>query len=161
MLNTFMLPKLELALHYVTGPQALRWFAQCDRLLVGCIKPSVGSQLQLSHSAVALTLGLILPSWLEAAVKTSELFVRMNSSDARWAHLGRIMLRQQCGDSISAESSLPRASESSLIRLVFMITRANEVEAGSDWPTCSGARAILSTELAQTEQLRFRIQCNV
>ena len=57
---------------------------------------------------MALTLGLILPSWLEAAVKTSELFVRMNSSDARWAHLGRIMLRQQCGDSISAESSLPR-----------------------------------------------------
>ena len=47
----------------------------------------------MSHSIVALCSGVILPSWLEATSKVSELFIRLNSHDPRWAGLGRLMMR--------------------------------------------------------------------
>jgi hypothetical protein len=62
--------------------------------------------LRLSHSALALTLNLTLPSWLEASVKVSELFLRMNSDDPRWGHLGRMVLRLQVGPDINSSSAL-------------------------------------------------------
>jgi hypothetical protein len=85
MFNIFLLPKLELALHYVHGAGTSKWVKDLDRLLIGCIKHISHSPLRLSHSAVALTLHLTLPSWLEVAIKVSELFIRMNSNDDRWA----------------------------------------------------------------------------
>ena len=68
MFNVFLMPKLELALHYVHGPGTRKFIQNCDRTLVGCIKHAVSSPLQLSHRAVAHSLGIILPSRLEAAV---------------------------------------------------------------------------------------------
>ena len=107
MFNVFLLPKLELALAYVHGPGCSSWLKDCDRLLIGSVKHAAGSLLSLSHSAVALSLGLVLPSWLEASVKVSELFLRMNSSDPRWGRLGRVAFRQQCGSSVTAATLLP------------------------------------------------------
>lgn len=48
---------------------------------------------------MALSAGFILPSWLEVAVKISELFIRMNTvrDDDRWSHLGRLMMTHQVG----------------------------------------------------------------
>ena len=71
---------------------------------MGCIKHAAQSPLKLSHSALALTLGVNLPSWLETAVKVSELFLRLNSTGCRWGHLGRLLWRQ----------SLPLASDAAL-----------------------------------------------
>ena len=93
MFNAFLLPKLELALRYVHGAGTTEWIKACDRMLVGCIKHIAASPLKLSNTAVALSTGLMLPSWLEAVVKVSELFIRMNSIDARWGSLGRMLLR--------------------------------------------------------------------
>ena len=104
--NCFLRPKLELALHYVHGPDTTSWLQECDRILVGYIKHASSSLLRLSHSAVALTVGLVLPSWLEPSIKVSELFFRMNSSDARWGHMGRVVMRQQCGSDITDGDSL-------------------------------------------------------
>ena len=93
--NIFLLPKLEIALHYTHGIGTAKWIKDCDRLLVGVIKHIATSPIRLSHSAVALCTGLKLPSWLETSVKVSELFLRMNSSDGRWGHLGRILMQSQ------------------------------------------------------------------
>jgi hypothetical protein len=76
MFNTFLLPKLELSLRYVHGQGASSWVKSCDRMIIGCIKHLVSAPIKLSHTAVALSLGLILPSWLETSVKASELFLR-------------------------------------------------------------------------------------
>jgi hypothetical protein len=38
MFITFLLPKLELAFHYVHGPGTSQWIQDCDRLLVGSLK---------------------------------------------------------------------------------------------------------------------------
>lgn len=124
MLHVFLLPKLELALHYVHGPGTSTWIRQCDSLLIGCIKHAVASPIRLSHTAVACALGLRLPSWMEVSVKVSELFVRMNSSDPRWGQLGRITMRQQFGSTIDAHSSTPtRDTTSQLGRTVYLIKR--------------------------------------
>ena len=104
--NCFLQPKLELALHYVHGTGTTDWLRNCDRILIGYIKHASSSLLQLSPSAVALAVGLVLPSWLEPSIKVSELFFRMNSSDLRWGHLGRVIMRQQCGCDISDADSL-------------------------------------------------------
>jgi hypothetical protein len=95
MFDVFLLPKLELALHYVHGLGTRKFVKGCDSIIVGCIKHAVSSPLQLSHRAVARALGVILPSRLEVAVKVSELFLRINSSqpDCRWGRLGRLLLR--------------------------------------------------------------------
>jgi hypothetical protein len=85
MFNTFLLPKLELALRYVSGPSTTAWLKKCDAILVGSMKHAAASPLCLSHSAVALSLRFTLPSWLETAVKVSELFLRMNSITCRWS----------------------------------------------------------------------------
>jgi hypothetical protein len=61
MFNVFLITRLELALHYVHGPNTSAWIKDCDRMLIGCIKHIVSSLLHLSHSAVALTLHLVLP----------------------------------------------------------------------------------------------------
>ena len=94
MFNVFLLPKLELALRYVHGPDTNRFVSLCDAAIVGCVKHAVASPLRLSHSAVALPLHINLPSWIETSAKVSELFVRMNSTQCRWGRLGRILMRQ-------------------------------------------------------------------
>ena len=106
--NAFLLPKLDLALHYVAGKGTKQWLKKCDRMLVGCIKHAVAMPVRPSHSAVALTTHLRLPSWMEVAVKVSELFLRVNSSDARWGALGRTLLRDVCATRFSPDT-LPRA----------------------------------------------------
>ena len=93
MFKTFLAPKLELAMHYVNGRGTSDWINACDRIIIGSIKHAVSSPIHLSHCAVASLLQLILPSWLECSVKVSQLFLRMNSTDARWGALGRMMLR--------------------------------------------------------------------
>lgn len=77
-------------------------------MLIGCIRHIAKSPLRLSHSAVALTLHLILPSWLETSIKVSELFFRANSTDGRWGELGRIILRREGLATIDAATSLPQ-----------------------------------------------------
>jgi len=72
----FLLPKLELALRYITGPQVNTWLQSYDTTLVGCIRHAIASPLRLSHAAVALAVGFLLPSTLEVAIKVSELFIR-------------------------------------------------------------------------------------
>jgi hypothetical protein len=104
MFNVFLLPKLELALHYVHGCDTIEWVMNLDRLLIGSIKHAVKSPLMLSHSAVALAIGLTLPSWLdrETSAKVSEVFLRMNSSDLRWSSLARMLMRKHCPASIDS-----------------------------------------------------------
>lgn len=116
--NIFLLPRLELSLHYVHGPGTRAWIADCDRILIGCLKHAASSPIRLSHTALALALNLTLPSWLEASVKVSELFLRLNSSDPRWGFLGRITMLQQCGASVDSSCPLSRADtpKSSLMR---------------------------------------------
>jgi exonuclease III/ribonuclease HI len=116
MFNVFLLPRLELALHYVHGPHTSRWIHTCDQLLVGCIKHAASSPLKLSHSAVALTTGLLLPSWQEVSVKVSELFLRMNSSDPRWGLLGRTRMRNECKSTVNEHSQLPLADNGTLLQ---------------------------------------------
>ena len=113
MLNVFLLPKLELALHYVHGAGTSKWIADCDRILIGAIKHAVKSPIKLSHTSVALTVGLTLPSWLEVSVKVSELFLHMNSSDQRWGRIGRMLMRLQIGSTVSEATPLPRTNSGS------------------------------------------------
>ena len=61
MFNVFLLPKLELALRYITGPMVNTWIQQYDAALIGSIKHTIASPLSLSHSAVALTAGISCP----------------------------------------------------------------------------------------------------
>ena len=75
MFNVFMLPRIELALHFVVGAGVVEWINSLDRLLIGCIKHLSRSGLMLSHTALALTLHLHLPSWMEVCVKVSEMFI--------------------------------------------------------------------------------------
>ena len=102
MFNVFLLPRMELALHYVHGPGTSAWIHMCDKLLIAAIRHRASSPVKLSHSAIALATHTLLPSWLEVSIKVSELFLRMNSKDERWGALGRIMLREQCGSQINA-----------------------------------------------------------
>jgi len=53
MFSVFLLPKLELALRYITGPQVNAWIHGYDAALVGSIKHIIASPLSLSRSAVA------------------------------------------------------------------------------------------------------------
>ena len=41
MFNVFLMPKLELALHYVHGPGHAQFRQSCNSILVGCIKHAV------------------------------------------------------------------------------------------------------------------------
>ena len=121
MFNVFLLPKLELALHYVHGAGTSKWVKDLDRLLIGCIKHVAQSPLRLSHSALALTLHLTLPSWLEVSIKVSELFLRMNADDGRWAPLGRYIMRQDCTSTVDSDTPLPRADNgSALTRAAYL-----------------------------------------
>ncbi len=98
--NIFLLPKLELAFHYVHGEGTEEWLNKCDSLMIGAIKHNIKTPIQLSHTVIALSLGLRLPSWMEIAIKVSELFLRINSKDdIRWSHLGRISLWNNCKQS--------------------------------------------------------------
>ena len=108
MFNVFLVSRLELALHYVHGPGTSAWIKKCNRCIIGCIKHLAESPIQLSHSALALSLHLVLPSWLEISIKVSELFLRVNSSDPRWGELGRIIMRSECPPSIDHSTVLPR-----------------------------------------------------
>jgi hypothetical protein len=112
--RVFLLPKLEIALHYCTGLGTAEWIKHCDRALISCVAHTAGSLLSLSNSAVASALGMTLPSWLEAATKVSELFVRANTPDHdRWAILGRAQLMQAAPVSMSAETISNRGANSS------------------------------------------------
>jgi hypothetical protein len=123
MFNVFLITRLELALHYVHGPNTSAWIKDCDRMLIGCIKHIVSSLLHLSHSAVALTF-LVLPSWLETSVKVSELFLRMNSSDPRWGELGRTIMRDGGLSTVDSTTSLPRPDSGSRItRAAYLAVR--------------------------------------
>jgi ribonuclease HI len=123
--SVFVLPKLELALHFAHGPGTAAWLKSCDRSLVGCIKHAATSFLKLSHSAVALALGFHLPSWMEASIKVSELFLRMNSSDARWGHIGRLALRHESLADVNAATPVPRPDTSSrLARAAYLAVRS-------------------------------------
>ena len=112
--NTFLLPKLELGLRYISGPRVKGWLAGYNATLVGSIKHAVGSSLRLSHSAVALSAGFILPSWLEIAVKVSELFIRMNTvrENDRWSRLGRLVLLHQVGSDVSKRNLVNKDPDS-------------------------------------------------
>ena len=116
MFNVFLLPKMEAALHYAHGPGAAKWMQTCDRMLNSCIQHAAGSPVTLKYSAVALVLGFHRPSWLEASVKVSELFLRMNSSDARWGHIGRLAMLRECTAVVSAAGVLPQPDCSSRLR---------------------------------------------
>jgi len=122
--NTFLLPKLDLGLRYICGAQANGWVKSYDALLVGSIKHVVASPLRLSHSAVALTARFALPSWLEVAIKASELFIRMNSTGCRWGLLGRRLMRQALQVGAVAEPlpdrRRPSTSSSRLARAVAL-----------------------------------------
>jgi len=120
MFNVFLLPKLELALHYVHGSGTTDWVLNCDRLLIGAVKHAANSPIRLSHTAVALTLNMVLPSWLETAIKISELFLRMNSTDSRWGQLGRIIMRQEKTDSLPCINS---AHETQVTRTLRLATK--------------------------------------
>ena len=129
MYNVFLMPMLELALHYMHGPGTTACIQNCNRLIMGSIKHAVGSLLCLSHSAVALTIGLLLPSWLEVSVKTSELFLRMNDSDARWGELGRVLMRESRNFSVVMNEAsvssrgLDGATETRVSRAVHLAVR--------------------------------------
>jgi exonuclease III/ribonuclease HI len=114
MFSTFLLPKLELALRYITGPHVNQWIKQYDAVLVGSIKHAIGSPLSLSHSAVALTAGFLLPSWLEVAVKVSELFIRLNTVelDDRWSRFGRILMLSRAGSVTGKRNLVNKDSDS-------------------------------------------------
>jgi exonuclease III/ribonuclease HI len=110
MFNVFLLPKLELALRYVHGAGTQSFIDKCDRVLVGCIKHACSSPLSLSHSAVALATGVVLPSWIEICSKVSELFLRANSTQCRWGRIGRAITRLQLPSTVDADTPLPRAN---------------------------------------------------
>jgi ribonuclease HI len=119
--NTFLLPKLELALHYVHGAGVKKWLKECDGLLVGAIKHAIQTPLMLSHTAVAMILGFRLPSWIEVGVKVSELFLRINSKDDRWGRIGRFSLRHECStiidtSTVSNRWSQPTIAESTRVK---------------------------------------------
>jgi hypothetical protein len=116
MFNVFLLPKLELALHYVHGRGTNEWVMNLDRLLIGSITHVVKSPLILSHSAAALAVGLTLPSWLETSARVSDVFLRMNSSDSRWSSLGRMLMREQCPASIDSVTFNARTSAGSRLQ---------------------------------------------
>ena len=107
MFNVFLLPKLELALRYVHGAQGTvkAWLTSLDRVLIGCIKHLSGAALRLSHSIVASCTGLILPSWLEATSKVSEMFLRLNSLEPRWAGLGRMLAQHHFPADMNSDSA--------------------------------------------------------
>ena len=125
MLNVFLMPRIELALHYVHGPGTERWITSCDRLILGCIKHRSESLLRLSTSALTSALRLMLPSTLEQCVKTSELFIRMNSTDARWGKLGRLLMRTVCPSSVEpATLGLPGPNRGNQInRAVYLAVK--------------------------------------
>jgi ribonuclease HI len=113
--NVFLLPTIELGLRYVQGKGTREFLRKCDSVLVGAIKHAVQSPLQLSHSAVALALHFTLPSWLEAACKVSELFIRMNTLHCRWGRLGRALYRQELPAVFDGSTPVPMLEQASRI----------------------------------------------
>ena len=110
MFGVFLLPKLELGLRYITGPQTNAWVKGYDAALVGSIKHAIASPLSLSHSAVALAAGFTLPSTLEVAVKVSELFIRLNTIEQhdRWSRLGREFMLLHVGAVTAKRNDIQR-----------------------------------------------------
>ena len=111
MFNVFLAPRLELALHYVHGAGAPAWIKECDSTLFRCITRLAGSPLHLSHSMLATTLGMVVPSALEIGVKVSELFLRINAADTRWSVLGRCVMRAELPCTVDATTPLPRLTK--------------------------------------------------
>ena len=65
--NIFLIPRLELALHYVHGSNTNKWLKMCDRIIIGAIKHKAQTPLRLSHSALALILNLDF-GWLSQTI---------------------------------------------------------------------------------------------
>lgn len=139
--RVFVLAKLEHALRLARGPGTTEWLDSCDRLLVGCFKHAADSPLRLSHTAVALALGFHLPSWMEVGIKVSELFLRLNSSDARWGHIGRLAMRHECGAVVDASTRLPRPNSSSRIgRAAYLAVNRLQWQLHLSEPARAGSR---------------------
>ena len=137
MFNVFLLPKLEHAFRYCSGPGAAQWVRSCDRLLIGCIKHAAGCPVRLSHTAVALTIGLRLPSWLETSIKVSELFIRANTEDQRWGLLGRLWLSRLIPSCSGLAPDVPAVARRS----------------GADWQAC--AVSLTASKLHWSMQLQL------
>jgi len=134
MFNVFLMPRLELALHYVHGRRTQDWIESLDRLIIGCIKHCCNSLLRLSHSALAMSLHLLLPSWLEKAIKISETFIRFNSTaDSRWAKLGRMAWRRLFPSSVDRTGVAPLPGPNALSQLGRTIYLAVKSSDGPQW----------------------------
>jgi exonuclease III len=138
--NVFVLPSVENGMRYIHGRGTTAFLKKCDSVLVGAIKHAVQSPICLSHSAVALALRFTLPSWLEAAVKVSELFLRMNSTQCRWGRIGRALFRQALSSVLDSTASVPqlqtptrvgRASALAVRTLRWKLQLAEEPRAGA------------------------------
>jgi exonuclease III len=140
MFNVFLLPKLELALHYVHGFGTSEWIKSLDRMLIGCIKHLSSSPLRLHHSALALTIHLRLPSWLEISIKVSELFLRMNSTDTRWSVLGRRMWLMNLPATIDSTTSLSPNTGTRFTRAAYLAVKKLNWTLHLSQPNRSGGR---------------------
>ena len=161
--NIYLLPRLNLALHYTHGPHTAKWVRSLDSIVIGAIKHAAATPLRLSHSAVALTLHLMLPSWLETSVKVCELFLRMNSADERWGHLGRMLMQTQCASEVSGVTPLPRQDRGTLItRSAFLATRKLQWSLHLDQHRRAGGRAVhlLSRAVLELAPLMAAGQCS-
>jgi hypothetical protein len=92
--------------------------------LFAAIRHLVKSPLKLSHSALSLLLGLHLPSRMEQVVKVSEMFLRLNSTDAGWGGLGRAILRDQLPLTLTTDVGLPHSDRGSrLARAAYLLVK--------------------------------------
>ena len=162
MFNAFLMPALELALHYVHGKGCSEWVRHCDSHIIGSIKHAVRSPLKLSNSALALSLHLLLPSWLESSIKVSELFLRVNDPDTRWGQLGRLLIRSLPG----AELAQGRAdAEGRMSRAIFLATRDSKEHRSLRWSLKqgelhkSGSRLTVQHLFAQSPADSLRALC--
>ena len=169
MFTVFLLPKMELALHYVHGPGTDEWLRACDAALIDSIRRSASSPLQLSHRAVALAVQLNLPSWVETSVKVSELFLRVNSRDLRWGKLGRVLLAEAHPELVIAhpaprsrqatETLITRTTKLAVSKLQWRLIRHEEQLAGSrrrhlfDAEPITGALVVTDGHCSSSQQV--------
>ena len=86
-LNSFLMPKLELPLRFVqpSAKQCRQW----DSAIGRCLSQLAAAPRVMKAEALAVSLGVQLPSSLERIVKISEAFFSLNSSDKRSAACAR------------------------------------------------------------------------
>ncbi len=108
---SYLAPKLELPLRFVqpTSAQCDQWDAQ----LGAVISQLAGSPRAMKTEAIAVALGLLLPSSLERRIKISEACLCLNSSDEKLAVCGR--RRWQSSSHGSRPSAVSRAVRTSVL----------------------------------------------